>query len=97
MWIAEARKKTAKKWRNQEITWEQFCKRMSTPLRTAETAREYRAMSKDERDMIKESPGGFVGGFLNDGIRRTANVRERSMITLDADNAKSGAWDPSCS
>ena len=93
MWIAEARKKTAKKWRNQEITWEQFCKRMSTPLRTAETAREYRAMSKDERDTIKESPGGFVGGFLNDGIRRTANVRERSMITLDADNAKSGAWE----
>ena len=46
MWIAEARKRTAKKWRNREITWSQFCKKLEAPIRTAETEREYRAMPK---------------------------------------------------
>ena len=93
MKIATARKKTSTHWRTQDITWEQFLDKLRKPLRTGETAREYKAMSKAERDAAKEAAGGFVAGALSCGQRKTANVTERSMITLDADNAKPQAWE----
>ena len=93
MKIATARKKTSQHWRTSEITWDAFLDKLRTPLRTAETVREYRAMSKDERDAAKEAAGGFVAGALSSGRRKTENVIERSMITLDADSAKPGAWE----
>lgn len=93
MKIATARKKTSQHWRTSEITWDAFLDKLRTPLRTAETVREYRAMSKDERDAAKEAAGGFVAGALNSGRRKTENVIERSMLTLDADSAKPGAWE----
>lgn len=93
MKIATARTKTSKRWRTQDITWEQFLDKLRTPMRTAETVREYKAMGKAERDQAKEAAGGFVGGALDGGQRKTESVRERWLITLDADNAKPGAWD----
>ena len=48
MKIATARQKTSKRWRTSDMTWEQFLAKLRTPLRTGETAREYRAMSKEE-------------------------------------------------
>jgi predicted P-loop ATPase len=92
MKIATARKKTSKRWRTQEITWSAFLDRLREPLRTAETAREYRGMSKADRDAAKEAAGGFVAGALSSGQRKTEFVTERSMLTLDADRAKPGAW-----
>ena len=93
MKIATARKKTSQHWRTSEITWEAFLDRLRAPLRTAETVREYRAMGKEERDAAKEAAGGFVAGALSCGRRKTEFVTERSMITLDADNARPGAWE----
>lgn len=93
MKIATARQKTSKRWRTQEITWEQFLSRLRTPLYTGETVREYKAMPKDERDAAKEAAGGFVGGSLSSGQRKTENVTARYLLTLDADNAKPGAWE----
>jgi len=92
MKIATARQKTSKRWKTADISWEQFLERLRTPLRTGETAREYRAMSKTERDQAKEAAGGFVGGALDGGQRKTEAVRERYLLTLDADHAKVGAW-----
>lgn len=92
MWIAEAKRKTSKRWRNREITWSQFCEKLDKPIRTAETEREYRAMSKEDRDIAKEVAGGFVGGYLEGGRRKTEAVRERWLITLDADHARNGDW-----
>ena len=92
MKIATARQKTSKRWRTQDITWEQFLTRINSPLRTGETVREYKAMSKAERDAAKEAAGGFVGGSLSCGQRKTENVVARYMLTLDADNAKPDAW-----
>ena len=92
MKIATARQKTSKRWRTADITWEQFLSRLRTPLRTGETSREYRAMSKDERDRAKEAAGGFVGGSLSGGQRKTEAVTARYLLTLDADHAKPGAW-----
>lgn len=92
MKIATARQKTSKRWRTEEITWARFLDRLNTPLRTGETAREYRAMSKEDRDRAKAAAGGFVGGALNGGQRKTEAVTARYLLTLDADHAKPGAW-----
>lgn len=93
MKIATARSKTSKKWRTQEITWEQFLDRLRDPMRTAETVREYKSMTKAERDAAKEAPGGFVGGSIEGGQRKTEFIRDRWLITLDADNAVENQWD----
>ena len=47
MKIATARQKTSKKWRTADISWEQFVDKLRDPLRTGETVREYRAMSRE--------------------------------------------------
>lgn len=93
MKIAEAKNKTSKKWRTHSITWEEFLSRIRDPYRTAETMREYKAMGKAERDAAKEAKGGFVGGALTGGQRKTENVKERWLITLDADEAVPGQWE----
>lgn len=93
MKIAEAKNKTSKKWRTHSITWEEFVDSLRTPLRTAETMREYKAMSKAERDRAKEAAGGFVGGALTGVQRKTEFVKERWLITLDADDALPGQWE----
>lgn len=92
MKIATARKKTSRRWRTQEVSWEQFLSKLQTPLRTGETAREYRAMSREEQGRAKEAAGGFVGGSIEGGQRKTENVRDRWLITLDADHARPNAW-----
>jgi hypothetical protein len=93
MKIATARSKTSKSWRTKEITWEQFLDSLRTPMRTGETMREYKNMTKAERDQVKEVAGGFVGGSLEGNQRKTEFVRDRWLITLDADDAVPGQWD----
>ena len=93
MKIATARTKTSKRWHTSEITWEQFLDNLRSPMRTAETVREYKSMTKAERDAAKEAPGGFVGGSIEGGQRKTEFVRDRWLVTLDADNAKVGQWE----
>lgn len=93
MKIATARTKTSKNWRTRDVSWEEFLDSLRTPMRTAETMREYKAMAKAERDRIKEAAGGFVGGALTDRQRKTEFVKERWMITLDADDAVPGQWE----
>lgn len=93
MKIAEAKSKTSKKWRTHTITWEEFIDRISRPYLTPETMREYKGMTKAEKDRAKEAMGGFVGGALSGGQRKTENVVNRYLITLDADEAVPGMWE----
>lgn len=93
MKIAEAKTKTSKRWRTHDITWQEFLSRIRDPYRTPETVREYKAMDKASRDRAKEAKGGFVGGALSGGQRTTENVKERWLITLDADSAVPGMWE----
>src|SRR5690606_34702863 len=65
-----------------------FPTRRSSDLRTHETFAEYKDMPKPQRDEIKDI-GGFVGGTLQGGRRKASSVKWRSLITLDADYAKS--------
>src|SRR5690606_16380790 len=84
--IGRSRKDTA--WKNTTIDWATFIKKITTPHRTHETFAEYKEMPKQQRDEIKDI-GGFVGGTLQGGRRKASSVKWRSLITLDADYAKS--------
>ncbi len=82
--IATGASRTAKKWKNQETTWEKFLEKLRTTTRTRETMAEYMKMPKRDQDRIKDV-GGFVGGYLKNGRRLAGNVINRQLVTLDAD------------
>lgn len=92
MKIAYGNSRMDKKWKNTDISWEDFCSRVKTTQRTTETVEEYRKMRKGGQDSIKDV-GGFVGGHLKDGRRKKGNVLSRSMLTLDMDYGTSGIWE----
>lgn len=85
MKIAYGNSRMEKKWKNSEISWKDFCRRVSTTQTTTETVEEYRKMTKPQQDSIKDV-GGFVGGHLKGGRRKTGTVLCRSMLTLDMDH-----------
>lgn len=80
------------KWKNQTILWSDFLGRLTIPTITQETVAEYQKMAKSRRDQIKDV-GGFVGGFLKQGRRKSGHVQTRSMITLDADSGYKELWE----
>lgn len=92
MKIAYGNSRMDKKWKNTDISWEDFCSRVKTTQRTSETVEEYRKMRKGGQDSIKDV-GGFVGGHLKDGRRKKGNVISRSMLTLDMDYGTSTIWE----
>ncbi|AMC93701.1 hypothetical protein AOC36_06805 [Erysipelothrix larvae] len=95
MKIAYGNSRMDKKWKNTDISWEDFCSRVKTTQRTTETVEEYRKMKKGGQDSIKDV-GGFVGGHLKDGRRKKGNVLSRSMLTLDMDYGTSSIWGEIC-
>lgn len=92
--LATAHNRLAKRWGNREWTWGELLNRCAQTKRTSETLREYALMSRDEQSAIKDV-GGFVGGYLNGGARKTMAVKYRSVVTLDIDHATEGVdvWD----
>ena len=92
MKIAYGNSRMEKKWKNNEISWENFCKRVSTTQTTTETVDEYRKMSKPQQDAIKDM-GGFVAGHLKAGRRKNGTVLCRSMLTLDMDHGSADILD----
>ena len=90
--IATGRSRKETNWRNKEFTWSELIKKVSVTHRTAETHSEYVTAKKTRQDEIKDI-GGFVGGYLSTGRRKSGNVLHRQLITLDLDYAKPGFWD----
>lgn len=90
--IATAHSRMAKKWNNKATTWAKLVERCSETKRTTETMGEYTRMSREEQSNIKDV-GGFVGGYLSGGTRKTANVMSRSIATLDIDYGTPDFWD----
>ena len=79
-------------WHPARLTLEELWARLETPLRTPETAEQYRRMKKGERDAVKDK-GGFLAGTLKGTRRRKADVLSRSMITLDCDKLNPAFFD----
>lgn len=90
--VATAATSRAAKWRNKRMAWAGFAAWMRECRRTPETAEEYAAMPKAERDEAKDGPC-YVAGFLKGGRRRKGCVGCRSMLVLDADGSDAELWD----
>ena len=85
MKISYGNSRMEKTWKNNDISWETFCQRVSQTKLTTETVEEYRKMTKAQQDQIKDV-GGYVAGHLKDGRRKNGTVLSRSMLTLDMDH-----------
>jgi len=90
--IATGRSRRETAWKNREMQWSDLVVKISQTHRTAETYGEYVASKKIRQDEIKDI-GGFVGGYLTGGRRKSENVLHRQLITLDIDFATPGMWD----
>lgn len=67
-------------------TWEDLKDRLRKPVVTDETVEEYRAMTNEQRTDVKDV-GGFVGGHMKDGVRSKIALVNRTLLTIDADDA----------
>lgn len=84
--IATGRSRSARSWKSQKMTWSALANKLAEPTVTNETAAEYAKMSKADQGQ-KKDVGGFVGGYIpKNGRRVRGSVKERYLITLDADN-----------
>lgn len=84
--IATGRSRSARSWTSKKMTWSELVSKLAEPTVTNETAAEYAKMSKADQGQ-KKDVGGFVGGYLpKNGRRVRGAVKERYLITLDADN-----------
>lgn len=84
--IATGQSRTTKIWKNTEFTWGDLVKRLETTTRTPESQGEFKNLTKSKQDAIKDV-GGFVGGKLKNGRRKSDCVEKRYILTLDADFA----------
>lgn len=90
--IATGLSAQAKNWKNTRITWTEFVSRLKEEHKTQETLKEFLAATKEEQSRIKDV-GGYVGGYLEGGKRRSDTVKYRQLITLDIDFAHRDLWD----
>lgn len=90
--ISEGKSRFETNWKNKKTRWSTLLAKLSKSRETTETHAEYMKMSKAEQDKIKDI-GGFVGGHLKEGRRKTGYVAARQIITLDLDFAPADFWD----
>ncbi len=92
--IAVGQSRRSTQWQNRDLMWSQLVNRLEIPERTQESAKEYKALPKAQRDEIKDV-GGFVGGVLKGGRRKADAITQRRLLTLDLDEVPADAdpWD----
>ena len=87
--IATAPSRQTKRWKNQQMSWDDLLQRFQTPTRTQDSYAEYRAMPKAQQGAVKDV-GGFVLGALSDGRRMKGAVTFRTGLSLDLDTLPEG-------
>ena len=90
--ISTGRSRYETAWKNKTMSWAALLNRLSRSMETSETHAEYMKMGKEQQDKIKDI-GGFVGGHLKDGRRKTGYVVARQLLTLDLDFPPAEFWD----
>lgn len=90
--IATGKSRLETRWKNERWTWERLVDRLRTTQRTAETMAEYNKSSRQRKGEIKDV-GGFVGGYISGGRRKSGAVLHRQLVTLDIDYGRQGLWD----
>lgn len=84
--IATGHSRSSLNWKSEKMTWQDLAERLLSPTVTNETVAEYAKMSKSAQGAQKDV-GGFVGGYIpKNGRRVRGAVKERYLITLDADS-----------
>lgn len=78
-------------WKNKSILWSKLVQKLSEPIVTGETYKQFMAASKAEQGRIKDV-GGFVGGSLLNGKRKKESVKYRQLLTLDIDFSHDNFW-----
>lgn len=86
LWISTGASRFSTAWKNKQVHWSELLARLQAPTMTQETQAEYFKMAKSQQDNIKDV-GGFVGGTLKDGHRKTDTVGMRTLLTYDLDQA----------
>lgn len=81
----------SKDWKRRSWKWSALLARFApeNATRTPETQTEFFNMSKNEQDKIKDI-GGFVGGEIQGSRRQAVNMKSRSLLTFDMDEAPTG-------
>jgi len=82
--IATGKSRFDKIWRNTTLTWGELLARLSSPVVTPETMADFKVLAPASQTGIKDV-GGFVGGYLEGGVRKVTGIRSRSLVTLDYD------------
>ena len=90
--IATGKNRFETNWKNKKMLWSNLVAKLKTPTVTSETYAEYKKLGKPEQDNIKDV-GGYVGGALTGGRRKSDSVATRQILTLDADFAPRDFWD----
>ncbi|MCD7743995.1 MAG: virulence-associated E family protein [Lachnospiraceae bacterium] len=80
--VASTRK--SKSWQPWHTTLQDFYAKLEHPIRGTENLTDYLALKKAQQDDLKDV-GGFVGGSLNEGRRKSGAVTGRDIVTLDFD------------
>lgn len=89
--IAVGLSASTKKWKNQKAKWSKLLDKLSKPVVTNEAHAQFIAASKADQSKIKDV-GGFVGGYLDKGVRRKSSVQYRQLICLDVDFSYKDFW-----
>ena len=66
---------------------------LKTPLRTAESRRDFNALAKDDQDSLKAANGWFSGAQCEGRWRNRKNVLPRNNVTLDLDYIDSETYE----
>ena len=85
--ISTGRSRLETSWKERRVSWAWLRDRLGRVLRTRETAARYAQMGKAAKGAAKDH-GGFVGGALQGGTRKSSTVLSRSLLTLDIDYAR---------
>ena len=92
MIVAVGSSRKSLEWKNKDVSWESLVKRFSRTTYTEETEAEYKTMSKDRRNNLKDI-GGIVGGELSGPQRKNENLVNRCILSLDIDYGNPDTWD----
>jgi predicted P-loop ATPase len=89
--IATGYSANTKIWKNTKARWSKLVAKLSEATRTNETYIQFMRASKTDQGKIKDV-GGFVGGYLDKGLRRKSSVMYKQLVSLDIDFSHNNFW-----
>src|SRR5574344_1295423 len=89
--IATGFSANTKTWKNTKAKWSKLVAKLSEATITNETYAQFIKANKADQSKIKDV-GGYVGGYLDKGLRRKSSVLYKQLVTLDIDFSHKDFW-----